>query len=84
MPNPNTVLTQPAPRGAEAIVNEDALRFVGELVRAFRPRIAELLARRGERQRALDAGGTLGFLDETESVRRGAWHCIFRAPELCV
>src|SRR3954447_8387442 len=44
------------------VLTEDALEFVSELHRRFDGRRRELLARREERQRALDEGGTLDFL----------------------
>src|SRR5512139_3482422 len=55
---PDTVVTTPA-----------ALAIVADLVRAFRPRIRELLARRAER------GGAFDFLPETQAIRDGDWRC---------
>jgi malate synthase len=66
-------ITAPAPKGTEAIVSSEALAFVAALVRAFRPRIRELLALRAERQARIDAGESFGFLEETRSVREGDW-----------
>jgi malate synthase len=57
----------------DQVLGEDALEFVAELHRRFDGRRRELLARRAERQRELDAGGTLDFLEETRSVREGDW-----------
>jgi malate synthase len=55
------------------VLTPDALRFVAELQRELgAPRLA-LLERRRERQSELDAGGSLGFLDETRDVREGDW-----------
>ncbi len=51
----------------------DALRFVEGLVREFGPRREELLLRRAQRQREIDAGGLPDFLSATEAVRRGEW-----------
>jgi malate synthase len=48
------------------VFTKPALEFVADLVRAFRPRVAELLARRATRT-------TLDFLPETASVRAGDW-----------
>ena len=59
-------------RGREVLSNE-ALDFIALLVREFEPRRRELLARRAQRQRRLDAGGMLDFLDETRRVREGDW-----------
>jgi malate synthase len=60
---------------AAAILTPDAIAFVAELVRAFRPAVHERLAARAARQRALAAGAEWGFLPETASVREGAWMC---------
>jgi len=59
-------------RGRE-VLSDEALDFIALLVREFEPRRRELLARRAQRQRRLDAGGTLDFLDETREVREGDW-----------
>src|SRR4051794_27967031 len=55
------------------VLSEDALEFVSELHRRFDGRRRELLEKRAERQKALDEGGTLDFLDETREVREGDW-----------
>ncbi len=57
------------------ILTEDALAFVARLQRAFGKRRLECLARRQERQKALDSGATLDFLPETKKVREGRWKC---------
>ena len=57
----------------EDILSPDALAFVADLHRRFDGRRRELLAARAERQRRIEAGETLGFLPETEDVRRGDW-----------
>src|SRR3954465_3720533 len=62
------------------VLSEDALEFVAELHRRFDGRRRELLERRQERQRALDEGGTLDFLDETREVREGDWQ-VAPAPQ---
>jgi malate synthase len=46
---------------------------VAELHRRFDRRRRELLEKRAERQRALDEGGTLDFLEETREIRDGDW-----------
>jgi malate synthase len=75
----NTVLVENARSGpSEALVlSTEALEFVADLVRTFRPRVRDLLGRRVERQKSIDAKGTaeLGFLPETSSVRSGEWTC---------
>lgn len=49
----------------------------------FNPRRKELLARRDERQKALDAGGLLDFLPETRHIRENdAWKGPYPAPGL--
>jgi malate synthase len=55
------------------VLTEDALAFVSELHRRFDKRRRELLEKRAKRQRALDGGGTLDFLDETREIRDGDW-----------
>ncbi|MSO20459.1 MAG: malate synthase A [Acidobacteria bacterium] len=55
------------------ILTPNALRFVADLERKFGARRRELLARRVERQRALDAGQFPDFLPETKSIRDAAW-----------
>jgi malate synthase len=55
------------------VLTEDALAFVSELHRRFDARRRELLEKRAERQRSLDQGGTLDFLQETREIREGDW-----------
>ncbi|HEX4806125.1 MAG TPA: malate synthase A, partial [Conexibacter sp.] len=57
----------------EEVLTPPALAFVAELQRGFGARRAELLAARAERRAALRAGGTLGFLPETQAIRAGEW-----------
>jgi malate synthase len=59
--------------GFEQILTADALALVAKLHRAFEPRRRELLAKRVERTKALDAGVRPDFLPETKSVRDGNW-----------
>ena len=83
MPNEsgNTVLVENARTGpSEALIlSSEALELVADLVRTFRPRVKELLAKRVERQKLLDAAGgaakEFDFLDSTSSVRSGDWTC---------
>ncbi len=65
----------PMVRGQEVILTPEALAFVGDLVRRYRDRIVDLLARRQERQRAFDAGERPAFLETTKDVREGDWRC---------
>ncbi len=57
------------------ILTPEALAFVAKLHRAFNPRRLEDLARREERQAALDRGETLDFLPETKKIRDSDWSC---------
>jgi malate synthase len=57
------------------LLTEPALAFVADLVRTFRPRVKELLARRAERQARFDKGELPDFLAETADVRAGDWTC---------
>ncbi len=59
--------------GFAEILTTEARRFLTTLARACEPRRQELLARRVERQRRLDAGERPDFLSETRSVRETAW-----------
>jgi malate synthase len=66
-------ITAPLKPGFEKILTHDALALVARLHRAFNPRRVELLARRAERARRLDAGEKPDFLAETKHVREGDW-----------
>ncbi|WP_306214890.1 malate synthase A [Actinoplanes sp. RD1] len=55
------------------ILSADAVAFVEELNKRFRPRRNELLARRAERRAHIAAGGSLDFLPETAEIRAGDW-----------
>jgi malate synthase len=57
------------------VLTPPALEFVARLQRAFGGRRAELLARRGARQREFDAGKLPDFLSETRAVREADWTC---------
>jgi malate synthase A len=61
------------PPGAEKVLTPEALAFVTDLVRRFRPRVEELLERRREMQRRYDAGEKPAFLASTEEIRGSAW-----------
>ncbi len=58
---------------AEQVLTREAQSFLAKLHRTFNTRRLELLAAREERQKAIDAGGSLSFPPETESVRSGDW-----------
>ncbi|MCK6622114.1 MAG: malate synthase A [Calditrichaceae bacterium] len=53
----------------EEILTPEALEFVAKLQREFNPRRLELLKKRQERQREIDAGKMPDFLPETRRVR---------------
>ncbi|MEV6595913.1 malate synthase A [Actinoplanes sp. NPDC051346] len=55
------------------ILSAEAVAFVADLNRRFRPRRDELLARRAQRRAEIAAGGSLGFLPETAEIRSGDW-----------
>ncbi len=63
----------PPCEGSEAVLTPGALEFVASLARRFGRRRDDLLARRSERQAAIDAGRMPDFLPETAEVRRAEW-----------
>jgi malate synthase len=74
-----------APGGAargERVLTREALEFVAQLHRRFNSTREALLARRRERQGALDNGERPGFLPETASVRADAWRVAPAPPPL--
>lgn len=66
----------------ERVLTADALKFLAALHQNFEGRRQELLLKRKERQASLDAGGSLRFLDETRTVREGAWQVATCPPDL--
>jgi malate synthase len=66
-------LRAPVEGRAEEILTSAALEFVAELHRRFDPSRVELLQRRVERQKRLDAGELPDFLPETREIREGDW-----------
>ncbi|MBT8338517.1 MAG: malate synthase A [Desulfatitalea sp.] len=63
----------PMQPGFDAIVTQDALRFVADLQRTFNDRRLALLDRRQARQARIDAGELPDFLPETKKIREGGW-----------
>jgi len=59
--------------GFERVLTPEALAFVADLARGFEATRRSLIARRDERQAALDAGALPDFLAETASVRESDW-----------
>lgn len=72
----------PLPPHYAEILTPDACAFVADLVRRFGPRRRELLARRVERQREIDAGKLPDFLPETAHIRGGDWQVAPIPPDL--
>jgi malate synthase len=69
------------PRYAE-ILSPEACRFLAGLFREFGPRREQLLAKRVERQREIDAGRLPDFLPETAHIRGGNWRVPPPPPDL--
>jgi malate synthase len=70
------------PPGHEKVLTREALAFVADLVRRFRPRAEQLLERRREMQRRYDAGERPNFLSATEEIRAGDWTVAPIPPDL--
>ncbi len=64
------------------VLTPDAVAFVVDLAKRFEGRRQELLARRGARQQALDAGALPDFLPETRAVRESDWRVGPIPPDL--
>ena len=64
------------------ILSNEAMTFVATLASNFEARRQELLRRRGERQKAIDAGILPDFLPETANIRAGGWKCAPIPPDL--
>jgi malate synthase len=72
----------PMHAGYDAVLTPDACRFLSGLIREFGTRREQLLARRVERQREIDAGKLPDFLPETVSIRSGDWQVPPPPPDL--
>ena len=66
-------IVPPASQSGASILSPEAVEFVTELVREFRPRVNDQLAARAARRKAWASGTRLGFLLETKHVRDGDW-----------
>jgi malate synthase len=64
------------------ILSDEAVAFVADLNRRFRPRRNDLLAARARRRAEIAAGATLGFLPETAAIRAGEWSVPAAPPDL--
>jgi malate synthase len=66
----------------EDVLSGQATAFVERLHRELNPARLELLERRQQRQRELDAGVNPGFLAETKAIREGDWRVAAAPPDL--
>jgi len=57
----------------EEILSDQALQFVAEIHEKFNGKRLELIKERKKRQKEIDGGGTLDFLDETKKIRDTDW-----------
>jgi malate synthase len=55
------------------ILSDEAVAFVADLNRRFRPRRDELLADRAARRASISSGAALGFRPETADIRAAEW-----------
>lgn len=67
---------------AQKVLTPGALAFLIALHQQFNDRRKDLLARRQERQKALDKGRLPDFLPETRSIREGDWQVAPLPPDL--
>ena len=61
------------PEEYAAVLTPEAVSFVAKLSRQFGGRVGELLEKRKEFQRRIDAGEMPDFLTETQDIREGDW-----------
>ncbi len=66
-------ITAPVSPAQAEILSPEAKRFVARLASEFEGRRQELLARRRERQAAIDAGQLPDFLPQTADIREREW-----------
>ena len=57
----------------EEIVSNEALEFIQEIHQRFNDTRLKLLSERKKRQKAIDNGGQLDFLEETKKIRDSDW-----------
>ncbi len=72
-PPSGITVTAPVTPEFSRILTPQALAFLARLQREFGERRDQLLARRAQRQRALDAGERFDFLPETAAIRAADW-----------
>jgi len=75
-------LRRALPPDGDKVLGPDALAFVVDLVRRFRPRVDQLLERRREMQKRYDAGERPAFLSATEEIRASDWTVAPIPPDL--
>jgi malate synthase len=66
----------------DEVLTTQALAFLADLHRTFNARRLELLQARDDRYQELAAGGTLGFLPETQKIRDAQWQVAPPSPGL--
>lgn len=71
--HPAVSITGEVNNHTERILTPEAVSFLVDLSNAFEPRRRELLARRVERLRAIQAGERPNFLPDTEEIRNSEW-----------
>jgi malate synthase len=71
--HPAVTITGESIKEAERILTPEAVSFLVELNQAFETRRQELLAKRAERLRTIQAGTMPDFLPETEEIRNASW-----------
>ena len=79
---PTASVLGPAGPGYDDILTEEALEFIAALARRFSPEVRDLLARRDERQAAIDRGEMPDFLEESRSIRESAWQVVAPPDDL--
>ncbi len=57
----------------DEIISDEALQFIQEIHEKFNNRRLELLNERKKRQKTIDNGGKLDFLEETKNIRDANW-----------
>ena len=71
--DPTIRVLGPLGEGYDRILTPEALAFVADLTRAFRPTVRQLLAAREDQQAAISAGVLPVFPPETTEIRAAAW-----------
>jgi malate synthase len=79
---PKIEILPESPARYQEILTPQALEFVAALSRRFEGTRQQLLARRRERQKQLDAGQLPGFLPETAATRAADWKVARIPPPL--